>query len=288
MAAVQSRNQEAGRNALAEVTREEGNALPRVSVQSSAEQRQTAQGFLSPLARPFDFPEGRHGVLLIHGFTGSPAHMRLIGEGLKERGFAVRGILLPGHGTDPRDMERVTWQDWWRAAVEAAEEMREKYAYFTVAGLSMGGLMALMLAAEMPVTACVSIAAPVKTVNRLRGLAPLLAPVHPVIRKQGERTGLIPAYDVGYDEYPTCRVQDLNVLIGKCRQCLPRVRCPLLVIQSHGDRTVAPDSPEIILSRTASPVTSRLWLQEAPHACTASPEYPKIVEAMADFLQRCE
>ena len=52
----------------------------------------------SPLAQPFFFPEGEHAVLLMHGFTGSPAHMRKLGEALHARGFAVRGILLPGHG----------------------------------------------------------------------------------------------------------------------------------------------------------------------------------------------
>lgn len=246
------------------------------------------QDFSSSLARPFDFPEGRHGVLLIHGFTGSPAHMRLIGEGLREQGFAARGILLPGHGTLPRDMNKVTWQDWWETARQAAEDMRRTYAHFTVAGLSMGGLMALMLAAEMPLTACVSIAAPLKTVTKLRALAPVLAPVHPMIHKRGERTGLIPEYDLGYHEYPTRRVRDLSILIEKCRQCLPNVRCPLLVIQSHGDRTVAPDSPDAILSHVRSTVTSQLWLDDAPHVCTASPEYPRIVQAMTAFLRRCE
>ena len=59
------------------------------------------QDFSSPQGKPFDFPEGNHGVLLIHGFTGSPGHMRPLGEKLREAGFAVRGILLPGHGESP-------------------------------------------------------------------------------------------------------------------------------------------------------------------------------------------
>ena len=70
----------------------------------------------SPLARPFFFPEGEHAVLLMHGFTGSPAHMRKLGEALHARGFAVRGILLPGHGGVPEDVRGVRWQDWLLAA----------------------------------------------------------------------------------------------------------------------------------------------------------------------------
>ena len=76
-------------------------------------EKQTMQDFSSPLCQPFDFPEGDHGVLLIHGFTGSPAHMRLIGEELHQRGFAVRGIRLPGHCENEEAMGRATWQDWF-------------------------------------------------------------------------------------------------------------------------------------------------------------------------------
>ena len=77
------------------------------------------QDFSSPQAQPFDFPEGDHGILLIHGFTGSPAHMRLLGEGLKDKGFAVRGILLPGHGQTPEALGKVKWQDWLLASRQA-------------------------------------------------------------------------------------------------------------------------------------------------------------------------
>ena len=243
-----------------------------------------------PQAQPFDFPEGDHGILLIHGFTGTPAHMRLVGEGLRDRGFAVRGILLPGHGEVPSAMAGVTWQDWLFACRKAAQEMREKYARFTVAGLSMGGCLALMLAEQMEVDACVPIAAPMKSTNRLRPLSPVLSLVQPMIHKRvdGVRPGLLQDYDIGYDSYPTSSVRHLSVIMSRSRQNLHLVRCPVLAVQSHGDKTVTADSPSIILNGVSSIVKAQLWLDEAPHVCTASPEYPKIVEGMAAFLRKWE
>lgn len=244
------------------------------------------QDFSLPQAQPFDFPEGDHGILLIHGFTGSPAHMRLIGEGLKEKGFAVRGILLPGHGQMPEALDQVKWQDWLLACRQAARDMREKYRRFTAAGLSMGGCLALMIAEQMQADACVTIAAPMKTVNRLRVLAPAVAFMHPMIHKQadGARATLNQAYDIGYSSYPTASVGQLSAVIRAAKRDLHLIRCPLMTIQSRGDKTVTPDSPDMILNGASSMVKAELWLESAPHVCTISPEYEKIVNGMADFL----
>ncbi len=248
------------------------------------------QDFSLPQAQPFWFPEGEHGVLLIHGFTGSPSHMRLIGEGLQDNGFAVRGILLPGHGESPEAMGKATWQDWFRASREAAADMRKRYPYFTVAGLSRGGCLALMLAEQMDVDACVPIAAPMKTVAKFRSLAPIAALVHPVVNKRadGGRASLNVDYDIGYDSYPLSSIAHLSAVMRQARQNLSLIRCPVLAVQSHGDKTVTPDSPDIILNGVSSDIKARLWLDEAPHVCTISPEYPKIVEAMTEFLRKAE
>ena len=246
--------------------------------------------FSSPHAQPFDFPEGEHGILLIHGFTGTPSQMRLVGEGLHEKGFAVRGILLPGHGETPEALKSVTWKDWLMAAEQAAVEMRKRYASLTVAGLSMGGCLALMLAARLMADACVAISAPMKTVNPFRGLATLASPVMPMVNKRldGPRNQLIHEYDFGYNSFPTVSVRQLNHIMRMTKKELCFVRCPLLVIQSHGDQTVTADSPSIILNGAGSRVKAQLWLENAPHACTISDEYPKIVNGMAEFLKKWE
>ena len=246
--------------------------------------------YLSPLAEPFAFENGEHGVLLIHGFTGSPAHMRPLGEKLRDAGFSVRGICLPGHGTDMEDMRDKTWQDWLLCCREAAGEMAKKYRYFTAAGLSMGGVLALMLAEERDLTACVPIAAPMRTTNRFRALAPAASLFYPTIHKRadGIRAGVDARYDIGYTSFPTYSTHHLSVLMRKCRQQLSLIRCPVLTVQSRKDETVTPDSPDIILKGVGSEKKAMLWLEEAPHVCTISPEYEKIAKGMAAFLKEAE
>lgn len=247
------------------------------------------QDFTNPLAQPFDFPEGEHGVLLIHGFTGSPGHMRKIGDALHARGFAVRGIKLPGHIESPEAMGKASWQDWLLAAREAATDMRQTYRFFTAAGLSMGGDLALILAQTVDLTACVTLAAPMKTTNPLQPVSPLLSPIVPMIHKRpGGRETLDPAYDFGYDEYPSSKVRDLTVLMERARRDLPLVTCPVLAVQSKKDKTVSADSLDIILARVSSTVKASLWLEESPHVVTISPEYMKIVDAMDAFLRDAE
>ena len=98
----------------------------------------------------FFLPGGRSGVLLIHGLTGTPAEMRFVGKGLHRAGFTVHGMQLAGHCGDTADLLKTGWRDWYRSVGEAADELRGKVDHMFVAGLSMGALLALKLAADRP------------------------------------------------------------------------------------------------------------------------------------------
>lgn len=246
--------------------------------------------FSLPQAQPFEMERGDHGVLLIHGFTGSPAHMRLIGEGLADAGFSVRGLLLPGHGTTPEEMRKVSWQDWLLAVRTAAREMRQKYRHFSVAGLSMGGALTLIMAQEMDLTACVPISAPYYISNPFRRLALPMAPFVPMLgRKGGEEEEVDPAsYHIGYSRYPTKSVHDLSVLIDRVKRDMALVHCPVLVIQPKLDKTVRPISAEKIIANVSSRCKALLWLEKSPHVCTVGEEKDRVVQAMVEFLRKAE
>src|SRR5947207_15572 len=98
---------------------------------------------------PFQFNRGQHpvGVLLIHGFTGSPPEVRPLGEYLAQQGLVVHGVRLPGHGTRPEDLLAVTWQDWAAHVREALDALHAECETVFVGGLSMGGLLTLYLGA---------------------------------------------------------------------------------------------------------------------------------------------
>ena len=241
----------------------------------------------TPLAEPFFYAGGEHGVLLIHGFTACPAQMIPLGKILNESGFSVRAVRLPGHGTSPADMKKSTWEEWLWEVRTAAREMQKQYARFSVAGLSMGGSLSLILAGEMALTACVTLAAPTAPANPMARFAGILHPFYPTVRTRVGRTNL-GEYDQGYAEYPTKKVADLNRIIRMGNQALPHIHCPLLSIQSVKDRTIVKESMDRIQQGAGSAVKEHLWLKEAPHVITLSSELPLIADTMIRFLRENE
>lgn len=231
-----------------------------------------------------------HGVLLMHGFTGTAAHMRLVGEKLHEHGFTVMGVNLPGHATTMDDMARCTWQDWLDAAREAFLSLKQRCDYVSVAGLSMGGCLALILAETMQPTAIAPISAPMGTQLPL-WLATLTRPIFPTIwwkNRDGDLIPMVNEYDCGYQGFRSGCARHLDRLIKLARRDLHAVSCPVLVVQSHADETITPDSAEVILSGVSSERKGVLWLEDAPHVCTITREAGNIADAIADHFRRAE
>ena len=235
------------------------------------------------VCKPFFHEGDGNGILLIHGFTGSAAHMRKLADALAKKGHTVRSINLPSHATTEKDMSRAGWQIWLQAAKEATLEMMDRCETTTVCGLSMGGVLALLIAEQMKVDACVPISAPMATKNRLMPFARLVAPVYRRVSwaPPTERHKLLDsAYDFGYSGFPTAKAGDLNHLIKLARRNLFNIGCPVLCVQSDGDETVWEGSADCILSGVSSESRQKLWLHNVPHVCTISTEWPAIVSAI--------
>lgn len=241
--------------------------------------------------KPFLFEGGERGILLIHGFTGSVSHMRPLGDALRERGHTVMGINLPGHASTEADMAKSDWQQWLQASKQAVLDLRERAKCVTVCGLSMGGVLALLLAEQMKVDACVPISAPMAVQNKLMPFASLLAPFYPrtAWKPPTERhKQLDTAYDYGYTGFPTKRLSDLNHLIQLAKRNLFNISCPMLAVQSGADETIWAGSADFILQGVASEHKQKLWLQNVPHVCTISKELPAIVDAVDALMRSAE
>ena len=250
--------------------------------------QRTVRNFSDANAQPFLLEGGGHGVLLLHGFTGSVAHMRLIGEELNREGFTVLGIQLPGHGTRMEDMQNSRWQDWLQSAKEGFLTLKEQCDTVSVAGLSMGGVLTLLLAQQMRVSSAVVMSTPMALKNRWSSLARLAFPFQPITYWKGDeqREKLLDQhYDYGYPGFPTVRVGDLLHLIALARRNLFAITCPTLVVQSRADNTIHPKSADIILQGIRSEKKAVLWLDDMPHVVTISREYRRIAKAMGEFLR---
>lgn len=244
--------------------------------------------FENEVCKPFDHKGSDNGILLVHGFSGCAAHMRPLADNLAGLGYTVRTINLPGHATSEEDMAQTNWQMWLQAVKEAALEMRNELRTFTVGGLSMGGVLALLAAQQMKVDACVTISAPTGVQNPLLPLSGLAAPF---MKRVAWRSGtkrhaqLDKAYDFGYSGFPTAKGADLYKLIRMARSNLFSIHCPILAIQSDADETITKTSADDILLGVSSEVRRKLWLRDVPHVCTISSELPAITAAIDDLMQ---
>ncbi len=244
-------------------------------------------------AAAFQLGHGGQGILLIHGFCGSAAQMRYLAEGLHKCGYTVCVPLLPGHGTTVDDMRRCTYRDWMNCARRAYTALKEECSSVAVAGHSMGGVLALLLAEQFPVDAVITLAAPM----HLTGARGLLAPFSPVaglfipyLRWPGERRypeDFLIQDHIGYETLPVSRVNDLYCLMRRARRNLFAVTAPIMVVQSADDTTVSASSPKIILTGVSSRVRRRIRLIRSGHLIPLGPERSRTLEAMTHFLSEC-
>lgn len=232
----------------------------------------------------------KHGVLLLHGFTGTIAHMRLIGERLQAHGFTVMGVNLPGHATSMDDMAQCTWEDWLNAAKEAFLALKKQCGDVSVAGLSMGGCLSLLIGEQMQPTSIAPISAPMGTQLPL-WLATLTRPVFPTIwwkNRDGNPVPVVNEYDYGYPGFRNGCARHLDRLIKMARRNLHAITCPVLVVQSRADETIVPESADIILSGVSSERKRMLWLDDVPHVCTITHEADRIADALAAHFRESE
>ncbi len=232
----------------------------------------------------------RHGVLLIHGFTGSVSHMRPLGEALHERGFTVMGINLPGHATSMDDMAKCTWQDWLEAAREAFLALKQRCDFVSVAGLSMGGCLTLIIGETMQPTAVAPISAPMGTRAPL-WLATALSPVMKTVcfQPKGDAQRMLDErYHYGYPGFRSSCAKHLARLMRMARQDLHALTCPLLVVQSRADETITASSADIILQGASSARKGVLWLENVPHVVTITQEKDRIAAALAEHFRQAE
>jgi carboxylesterase len=240
-------------------------------------------------AEPFLFKGGPVGCLLLHGFTGNPFEMRLLGNSLAQEGFTVLAPLFAGHGTDPQDMQRVRWWDWLANVEGALALLKNITEHQVVMGLSMGGVLALLAAARYPLDGVVSFSTPGQMPNdlRLRFLrsAYWLQPMQQKEKLPGQDSFKVTGR-IDYPYYPTRSVLELQYLIDTMRQELPAVKIPALFVQSHGDHTITANSMDDLFDHVSSGEKSRLWLETSGHVIVREPEREKVFAASKQFVNR--
>ncbi len=235
-------------------------------------------------AEPFLLPGGDRGVLLIHGFTGAPSEMRLLGDYLNERGCTVLGPRLAGHGTSPADMARTNWRHWYAGVEDGYHLLRGMCGEVSVAGLSMGALLALKLAAEYPVARVAAVNAPIFFFDRRLPLLPFYRLFRRFERQEKRRLAGNERYDLAYEYMPLSCLMSLLALIKHVDRLLPLAERPALLIQSRRDRTVRPESATHIYRRLGCRDKQLVWLEQSGHVATIDVEHELVFRTIVAFF----
>ncbi|MEW1660676.1 MULTISPECIES: alpha/beta fold hydrolase [unclassified Streptomyces] len=243
---------------------------------------------LLPGAEPFRRDGGDVGVLLCHGFTGSPQSVRPWAEYLAEQGLSVTVPLLPGHGTRWQDMQPTTWQDWYAEVDRELRALTERCSTVFVCGLSMGGALALRLAARHG--DAISGVAVVNPGNKVHDAAAPLLPVlrHVIPSTKGIASDIAKpgATEVGYDRVPLHAAHSLREFFRLVDAELPRVTQPLLVMTSPQDHVVPPADSARILSRVSSADVRHTLLERSYHVATLDHDAERIFADTHAFITR--
>ena len=241
-----------------------------------------------PGAEPFSAPGGPNGVLVVHGFTGSPQSMRGLAEAFAEAGFTVELPRLPGHGTSVDDMATTTFADWSGAAERAYEDLAGRCERVVVAGLSMGGTLATWLTIRHPEIAGLVVingaVAPLDP-NIREGLEQLVAQGVARIPGPGNDIADPSQTELAYTETPTAQLLSLLDAVDAMQSEVARIQCPVLVISSDQDHVVPPISSDQFAERVGGPV-ERVRLTKSFHVATLDYERADIEARAVAFAQR--
>ena len=251
---------------------------------------------VAPDTGPFRHAGGAHanvGVLLCHGFTGTPQSLRPWAQSLVEAGFRVSLPLLPGHGTQWKDLQATGWPDWLGALQGALRELRAECDRVFVMGLSMGGALALRLAEldalspEGPgIDGVVLVNPSVKRNRPVEALIPLASYLVASTPGIASDIKLGSVKEDGYDRVPMKAARSLSQLWKIVQGDLGRVTQPVLLFRSPQDHVVHPSSSALVLARIASKDVEEVLLPDSYHVATLDNDADRIFQGSVAFVRR--
>jgi carboxylesterase len=246
-----------------------------------------------PKAEPVFLHGNDTGFLFIHGFTSSPFEGRAICEWVHANyGFTVSAPLLPGHGTEPKDLINIKWMDWFNSVREKYSELESVCTRTIVCGQSMGGALALKTAAYFQIAGLITLAGAAFLKDWRLKFLPVARHIFTYQYKSKgpdicdkEVKPLIPSYS----KYPIRSIEEVLKLLQETRRDLPKINCPALLIHSKKDRTVHFGNLDYIYDRISSEKKEKVVLSKSYHLISLDVEkdiiYKKINYFIDDVLQ---
>jgi carboxylesterase len=229
----------------------------------------------------------RIGILLVHGYTGSPPSMRPWGEFFLSKGYTVRIPLLPGHGTQAEDLNNVKWQEWPAKVQGELDELFKVCDQVFICGLSMGGGTTLYIAADNNARL-----SGIVLVNPMIHIPFVSAPIGYLISRFQKHRASVgsdikrPGVDQhGYDSLPMLGLHQLLLMLRITRKKLPTITIPVQLFHSVEDHTLPVSNTEIIMAELGSTNKSRIELVNSYHVATIDYDQELIFQNSLTFIE---
>ena len=243
-----------------------------------------AEGFTR--ARP-----GAPAVLLLHGAGDTPQTLRYLGDALFGRGFHVEAPLLPGHGRTLDAFRHTSADDWIDSARLSYLTLQKDHDWVGIAGLSMGGALALRLAAEAPQLPALCLIAPYLALrhgaDRAARTARWWGPIVPVIESSEGVSVLDPverAKSLAYGVFTAAALRALRETVQRANEALPRVSAPTLVVQSRADNRISIEDAERPFAQLGAREKRLEWVSGSAHIITVDYGRDRVFDLVGDWL----
>ena len=244
-----------------------------------------------PGARSISLPGGTRAVLMLHGFGDTPQSLHYLAAYLHERGFRVEVPLLPGHGRTLAAFSESGREQWLGAAREELAALRTTHSDVALLGLSMGGALATILAADPPAPSALVLLAPYlgmpPAVRRVAGAHWLVGMVMTYVSGGGSESIRDPAEKARNLAYGACTpelLHELRALVDQAVHALPDVRVPTLLVQSAEDNRISRAVAEGALARLGAREKRLEWTTGQGHIITVDLGRERVFALVHDWL----
>ncbi|CAH0159222.1 alpha/beta hydrolase [Peribacillus sp. NPDC101481] len=238
------------------------------------------------LQQPFTFEGGKRAVLLLHGFTGNSADVRMLGRYLEKQGYTCHAPHYKGHGVPPEELVKTGPEDWWKDVMMAYDFLKSKgHEEIAVAGLSLGGVFSLKLGYTVPIKGIVSMCAPMYIKSEEMMFKGVLEYAREFKKYEGKTQEQIELEMDLLADKPMNTLKALQELITDVREHVDLIYAPTFVVQGRHDDVINPKSADIIIDAIESPVKKIKWYEESGHVITLDKEKDQLHEDVLEFLE---
>jgi carboxylesterase len=236
------------------------------------------------LPKPFTFEGGDRAVLLLHGFTGSSADVRMIGRYLEKRGYTCHAPHYKGHGVPPEELVHSGPADWWQDVLNGYDFLKEKgHDKIAVVGLSLGGVLSLKLGYTKPVVGIVPMCAPMYIKSEEVMYEGVLEYAREFKKREGKSPEVIEQEIAAFE--PMGTLKELQALIAGVRDSIDMIYTPTFVVQARHDNMINTDSANIIYNNIETDDKKLKWYEDSGHVITLDKEKEQLHEDIYAFLE---